>query len=557
MNGVANLTEYGASMGSMPNVTINVPQIPITPLASVPTVNPVTGLAALAPATMPLSGLSTAIPMMPLSASTSIPLQFPFAHDGISMLHFNDTAPTAREHIVNGSHSNLSSNKSSPRPTTRNVASSAKRRKQYALNLNESVHNDMELYHYVCTDYGTKHICDKIQDPKSFGVFFEKLKTFFPLLMMHNLGHTVCRAIYSQPHCTMRHKLVFLQSLAVSFTKIASNRQGSFSLICILSLMTTDSELQIINAAFSRLVACAHDGSNDEQFDEIILSQSGYHVIKKLVSFGHPHFDCILKGIATDFSKYATHHYGVPIIRSILDLIAADEALIRRYRKSLLLFAQHATVLVCNQYGNYVMQQLLEISPSAVTDVIKERMRGKFSTLAKHKFASNVVEKTLKHSLDELKGVPFSPRRKQEGGGNPHGIRIHNPRVKIVDHEQKDEEGPRTIWVQRMVRELLLNAKELINHKFGNYCLQTALTVAIEAEPFMKNGNGQRLLRDFVDTVTPLLACLRQNVRKKWHQLLLSASHNGYNDRQWNGKQRRGDGRDRRYSDRATFHHHY
>jgi len=243
-------------------------------------------------------------------------------------------------------------------------------------------------------------------------------------------------------------------------------------------------------------------------------------------------------------------------------LIAADEALIRRYRKSLLLFVQHTPVLVCNQYGNYVMQQLLEISPPSVTDVIKDMMRGQLSTLAKHKFASNVVEKTLKHSLDQLRGVPSSSRRKEgakRDQQNHHGIRIHNPRVNIVDHEQKEEEGSRIVWVHEMVRELLVNAKELINHKFGNYCLQTALTVTIEAEPFMKNGTGQRLLRGFVDTVTPLLNCLRQNVRKKWHQLLLSASHQGFNERQWNGKGRRGGHRDhsRRYSDRGPFHHHY
>merc|ERR1719295_2130081 len=567
MNGVANLTEYGASMGSMPNVTINVPQIPITPLASVPTVNPVTGLAALAPATMPLSGLSTAIPMMPLSASTSIPLQFPFAHDGISMLHFNDTAPTAREHIVNGSHSNLSSNKSSPRPTTRNVASSAKRRKQYALNLNESVHNDMELYHYVCTDYGTKHICDKIQDPKSFGVFFEKLKTFFPLLMMHNLGHTVCRAIYSQPHCTMRHKLVFLQSLAVSFTKIASNRQGSFALICILSLMTTDSELQIINAAFNRIVACGVNGANDEQFDDIILSQSGYHVIKKLVSFGHPHFECILQGIAVDFSKYATHHYGVPIIRSILDLIAADDVLIRRYRKTLELFASHTSVLVRNQFGNYVMQQLMEITPPSISDSIKDRMRGEYSTLAKHKFASNVVEKCLKHSLMQIKeasdgGDVNGNDSRSKGKGSRKdappscsGLRIQHQRVNIVDHEQKEHEYPRTVWVAEIIRELLIDAPELINHKFGNYCLQTALTVAIEAEPYMMGKSGRRLLDEFVQIVSPSLNCLRQNVRNKWHQLLLSATNHKY-EGQWN-RPRRGPREYPRRSRRAPFHHHY
>jgi len=415
--------------------------------------------------------------------------------------------------------------------------------------------NPLQLYNFVCTEFGIKYVCEKLHNPLYFSLFFENLKNFFPLLMMHHMGHTVCRSVYNQRHCTMRHKLVFLQSLALSFTKIASNRQGSFALICILSQMTTDSELQIINAAFRRLVACAPDGSNDEQFDEIILSQSGYHVVKKLVSFGHPHFDCIMKGIATDFSKYATRHYGVPIIRSILDLISEDEALIRRYRKSLLLFASHTPLLVCNQYGNYVIQQLLEISPRSVTDVVKEGMRGQFSMLAKHKFASNVVEKCLKHSRDELKGSPSRHQPSDAEQHQSHGIRIHDHRVNIVDNEQKEEEQ-RHVWVEEIVRELLGNALELINHKFGNYCLQTALTVAIEAEPHMSGRSGQRLLDEFVLTVSPMLNRLRLNVRKKWHQLLVSAtSHN-----QWQWKPR-GNGsqhhQQRRHSNRGSFRHRY
>jgi len=450
-----------------------------------------------------------------------------------------------------------------------------------AVDLNDPV----ALYYFVCTELGTNYVTEKVQNPLFFSLFFERLKNFFPLLMMHHLGHTVCRAIYSQSHCSMRHKLLFLQSLALSFTKIASNRQGSFSLICILSLMTTDSELQIVCAAFSRIVASSADGSNDEQFDEIILSQSGYHVIKKLVSFGHPHFDCILKGIATDFSKYATHHYGVPIIRSILDLIAADDAMVRRYEHSLHLFARHTPILVCDQYGNYVIQQLTDISPPAVTDTIKGAMRGQFSILAKHKFASNAVEKCLLHSLAALKMAAarteqLSTFPTQCGRRRRAQRRHHRVSIVGVDCEEKDEEERLPIdWVTVMVRELLLSAQELINHKFGNYCLQTALTVAIDAEPFMADGSGQRLLQHFIMTVSPLLDCLRQNVRKKWHQLLISASNvppNVLSQQQWttarrakrsargkraaaNEQRRRRDGERRHFAaeERATFHHHY
>eukprot|EP00483_Globobulimina_turgida_P006225 UN06235 len=80
-------------------------------------------------------------------------------------------------------------------------------------------------------------------------------------------------------------------------------------------------------------------------------------------------------------------------------MISTNDHLIKQYSHCLQLFAQHTHSLVCNQYGNYVIQQLLEISPQFVTDTIKEFMLTKYSQYSKHKFASNVVGKCLKHTL--------------------------------------------------------------------------------------------------------------------------------------------------------------
>eukprot|EP00485_Elphidium_margaritaceum_P017388 CAMPEP_0202726880 /NCGR_PEP_ID=MMETSP1385-20130828/184837_1 /ASSEMBLY_ACC=CAM_ASM_000861 /TAXON_ID=933848 /ORGANISM="Elphidium margaritaceum" /LENGTH=1136 /DNA_ID=CAMNT_0049393109 /DNA_START=73 /DNA_END=3481 /DNA_ORIENTATION=- len=368
-------------------------------------------------------------------------------------------------------------------PTTAAAAATASFKPESLIQY--TLYNDpLELYHYACSPLGSAYISSKVANAAYFPIFFEKLSKFFPLLMVNALGHAVCRALYSQPHCAMSNKLSLLRSLIPEFADIASNRQGSFALICIMSLMTSAVEIEVLTDAFlscieyrlqsTRLVcvdlhhefddeaveievltdaflSCI-DGDSDEdqdeddeeenddnaKFDVILLSQSGYHVIKKYIAFGYPHFNCILHAIGNDFTKYATHHYGVPIIRSTLDMIASNPELVAEYQQYLQLFAQHTHSLVSNQYGNYVMQQLLEISPPIITDTIKEFMSAKYAEYAQHKFASNVVEKCLKHTLAAFKEQLEEDVQQQKQ--QQHASESCSPHRLNVDTEEKDEE---------------------------------------------------------------------------------------------------------------------
>ena len=53
--------------------------------------------------------------------------------------------------------------------------------------------------------------------------------------------------------------------------------------------------------------------------------------------------------------------------------------------------------LVQDQYGNYVIQHILEKGKNADRALIIDKIRGQVLPLSKHKFASNVVEKCVAH----------------------------------------------------------------------------------------------------------------------------------------------------------------
>eukprot|EP01083_Nonionella_stella_P281456 957643_1 len=275
----------------------------------------------------------------------------PISTGSMSSVPLANVSSMPISNIINNSIDNNSINNNNnmfilqPHPQDENdqyhqQLSAAISQQQQTLNVFETMavkfNDPSEIYYYACTPLGSNYISTKIRNPVYFSMFFEKLKHYFPLLMVNSMGHTVCRAIYSQTHCTLSDKVVLLNSLIQNFSKIASNRQGSFALICIMSLVKTNTEIEVISKGFTSVINNNNDqndndndnnnddeeennnsnqsknnNNNNNEFNNIILSQSGYHVIKKFISFGYPHFDCILDGISLNFTKYATHHYGV------------------------------------------------------------------------------------------------------------------------------------------------------------------------------------------------------------------------------------------------------
>ena len=122
------------------------------------------------------------------------------------------------------------------------------------------------------------------------------------------------------------------------------------------------------------------------------------------------------------------------------------------------------------QYGNYIIQSVLDVAPKAVCTNIKVKMEGKYLRLAKQKFSSNVVERNLRNSSPAWRGIIIKELTSQPAVG------------------------------------------EVLRDRYGNYCLQTALGVA----------NAQQV-DELIRAITPHLPTLRENVRAKWETILKQA----------------------------------
>ena len=144
----------------------------------------------------------------------------------------------------------------------------------------------------------------------------------------------------------------------------------------------------------------------------MIKDQNGNHVIQKAVErIPLSRIPFVLNSIKGHVYNLATHSYGCRVIQRLMEFgTAADQEVI------LSELSEFIPLLIEDQYGNYVIQYVLEHgsdkgAPSCMTDM-KQQIINIVSKnvveFSKHKFASNVVEKTVLYGTPDQKQMILS-----------------------------------------------------------------------------------------------------------------------------------------------------
>ena len=138
----------------------------------------------------------------------------------------------------------------------------------------------------------------------------------------------------------------------------------------------------------------------------LVMDPNGNHVIQKCIE-GVP-TQCI-PFMAEEFVGHvaflAQHTYGCRVIQRIVDQsntssLEGQEIFATAAQRKILLdeLLGSTLALVQDQYGNYVVQHVLQGTPSpAIRSRIIGALAGNYVALSCHKFASNVVEKCVIH----------------------------------------------------------------------------------------------------------------------------------------------------------------
>jgi Pumilio-family RNA binding repeat len=119
---------------------------------------------------------------------------------------------------------------------------------------------------------------------------------------------------------------------------------------------------------------------------ELVCDQNGNHVIQKCVEYIDADF--VIKEFELDAVNLSRHRYGCRVIQRIFENSSNCEDAVRK-------IIEKTPLLVEDQYGNYVIQHILEHGVESDKRKIMKKLTGKMGEYSIHKFASNVVEKCV------------------------------------------------------------------------------------------------------------------------------------------------------------------
>lgn len=341
-------------------------------------------------------------------------------------------------------------------PTAASVLGSMTQVPILELTLDQCINNVVRL----CKSHsGSRFIQQKLDqhDTEYFELFFNEMQTSIAELMVDNFAHFAIEKLFQQ--CSDEQLLYLLQHVSPQLSYIACQKHGSFSVQALVDTVHTHEQIQCVCQALQ----------NDA--NRLITHASGHFVLLRILQkFDVQYTRFIDDAVTIGCGSIGTDHHGLRVIKAVLA--------VRRPNELSKLFKQASRLtmkLVENQYGNYLIQSILDCAPPAVRTNIKVKMEGKFMRLSKQKFSSNVVEKCLKQS-------------------SAH-------------------------WRNIIIRELIAQPAvgELLRDRYGNFVIQCSLTVA----------NTQQI-QEISTAITPYLHTLRDNVKSKWHRLLHKAESNGF-----------------------------
>jgi hypothetical protein len=214
------------------------------------------------------------------------------------------------------------------------------------------------------------------------------------------------------------------QVAAPHIAHIALTPHGTFSVQKLIETIATREEMEVIRESLSHDVV------------RLVKDVHGNHVIQKVLQrFEHPDKEFIYEAVSTDCAAIATNKQGCCVLQRCLEFASPAQ-----HKALVACILQVCLQIVQDPFGNYVLQYVLEANEPGVNDVIAKAFLPHLVPLCMNKFSSNVMEKVLRGA---------------------------------------------TLPVREMYVEHMRNAEivaSLMQDDFGNYVLQTALTMTSTAQ---------------------------------------------------------------------------
>ncbi|KAG5479517.1 hypothetical protein LSCM1_04783 [Leishmania martiniquensis] len=281
-----------------------------------------------------------------------------------------------------------------------------------------------KVYETAKDQHGCRYLqrwLDTNFDHEAVQVIMEEIIPHVGELMTDQYANFLIQKLFDIMPNDVRLKVAIVA--APQICRIALTPHGTFSVQKMIETISTREEMEIICEALAKDVV------------RLVKDAHGNHVIQKVLQrFDFDDKEYIYKAVATDCVSIAKNKQGCCVLQRCLEYASPRQkaALIDEVLACCLQIVQ-------DPFGNYVLQYVLEANDSKINDTIALAFLPHLVPLSMNKFSSNVMEKVLR------------------GASKP---------VQVM-------------YVEEMCNPEIIS--HLIQDDFGNYVLQTALTIITPA----------------------------------------------------------------------------
>ncbi|KAF9532999.1 armadillo-type protein [Crepidotus variabilis] len=195
----------------------------------------------------------------------------------------------------------------------------------------------------------------------------------------------------------------------------------------------------------------------EENFLLCVKDEHGNHVIQKLVETMLPERLTFLQFISNNICEVATNSNGCRVLQKCLMKLSNQHS-----RPLLDAIHRQANTLMRDQYGNYVMQFILQHGQEQDRALAIGRVRGSLVRLSKNQYASHVCEKAIVHSAPEVRHILLEELANPRPGENPILVMIKDDYANYVLQKALTEsEGEQKEVLYQRVKTALIPLRRM------------------------------------------------------------------------------------------------
>ncbi|KAL0740859.1 hypothetical protein Bca4012_082372 [Brassica carinata] len=232
---------------------------------------------------------------------------------------------------------------------------------------------------FSADQYGSRFIQQKLEtattDEKN--MVYEEIMPQALALMTDVFGNYVIQKFFEHGLPSQRRELA--EKLFDNVLALSLQMYGCRVIQKAIEVVDLDQKIKMVKELDGHVMRCVRD-------------QNGNHVVQKCIEcVPEENIGFIISTFFGQVVTLSTHPYGCRVIQRVLEHCHDPDTQSKVMEEIL----STVSMLAQDQYGNYVIQHVLEHGkPDERTVIIKE-LAGKIVQMSQQKFASNVVEKCL------------------------------------------------------------------------------------------------------------------------------------------------------------------